>query len=136
MKNDLFLVDTSVWIEVLPLRRGSESLRQRVDGLIAEDRVATTGMVLLELLGGARSEDEYKRLRSMVSALHVLGVREDTWEDASWLAFQTRRKGLTIPFTDLLIATVAARSNAVVLHRDRHFDILAPHLSVQIESYV
>jgi len=136
MRNSLFLVDTSVWIEVLPSRRGSQTLRQRVDALIAEDRVATTGMVLLELLGGSRSEDEYKRLKGMMSALHPLEVREDTWEDASRLAFQTRHRGLTIPFTDLLIAAVAARSDAVILHRDRHFDMLTSYLSVEIESYI
>lgn len=72
----------------------------------------------------------------MVLALHVLDIHEDTWEEASWLAFQVRRKGLTIPFTDLLIAAVAVKSGAVIVHRDRHFDILASHAEVQVESYV
>ncbi len=136
MKADLWLVDTSVWIEVMPSRGAIPELRERLDMLIAEDQVATTGMILLELLGGARSDDEYQRLLDLMSALHVLNADEQIWQKASRLAFELRRKGLTIPFTHILIAAVALQGDTTLLHRDRHFDILASQVSLKVESYV
>jgi hypothetical protein len=49
MRSDLFILDTSVWLEVLPAKRGTPQLRDRVDALLSADLVATTGMVRLEL---------------------------------------------------------------------------------------
>ena len=135
MKADLFLVDTSVWLEVLPPGRGDARLRDRVSTLLSEDLAATTGMVLLELLGGARSETEYHRLKNMLSALHSINVGSSTWERASLLAFEARRHGLTLPFTDLLIATIAMEAEAVLVHRDRHFDALVSRSPLKVESY-
>ncbi|MBI2872582.1 MAG: PIN domain-containing protein [Chloroflexi bacterium] len=136
MKADRFLVDTSAWLEVLPPGRGGHALRQRVDDLLAADLVATTGMVRLELLGGARSEEDWRRLGQLLSALHPLPVTEEHWNDAARLGFQLRRQGIAVPFTDLLIAAVAMGAGAVVLHRDRHFDLVAAHLPLQVESHV
>ncbi len=135
MSPDRFLVDTSVWLEVLPPGRGGDSLRQRVDELLAGDQVATTGMVRLELLGGARSESERVRLGRLLSALHLLPVAEEHWDEAAWMGFQLRKQGISVPFTDPLIGAVALGGGAVVLHRDRHFDLMASHLSLKVESY-
>ena len=136
MRAERFLVDTSVWLEVLPPGRGSGDLRQRVEELLAADVVATTGMVRLELLGGARSLEEWRRLRELLSALHLLAVMEEHWDEAARLGFQLRREGVAVPFTDLLIGAVAMGSGAVVLHRDRHFDVIASRLGLPVESHV
>lgn len=136
MKGDLYLVDTSVWLEVLPLGKSGTELCQHVDALLAADLVATTGMVRLELLGGARTEAEYQRLRDLLLALHPLPVAEDGWEEAGHLGLQLRRRGMTIPFTDLLIASIAMRAEAVLVHRDRHFDLIASHHALKVESHI
>ena len=136
MRDDLFLVDTSVWLEVLPAGRGTPSLRQRVDALLAADWVATTGMVRLELLGGARPQREWDRLSDFLYALHHLPVEKDHWQEAAHMSFQLRRQGISVPFTDLIIGTVTLKSDAVLVHRDRHFDFIASHLLLQVESYV
>ena len=136
MRNDLFLVDTSIWLEVLPPDRGNQSLRERIDALLAADQVATTGMVRLELLGGARSQREWDQLSEFLQALHPLPVSEEQWQEAAKMGFQLRRQGVSVPFTDLLISAVAIKSGAVMLHRDRHFDFIASSLPLQVESYV
>ncbi|MBM3925574.1 MAG: PIN domain nuclease [SAR202 cluster bacterium] len=136
MNAERYLVDTSVWLEVLPPDRGTGALRQRIDELLAADRVATTGMIRLELLGGARTQEEWRRLRDLLSALHLLPVDEDHWDEASQLGFRLRRQGIAVPFTDLLVGAVAMRDGAVVLHRDRHFDLMAAHVSLKVESRV
>ncbi len=135
MKADLFLLDTSIWLDVLPVGRGSSSLRQRVDALLSADLVATTGMVRLELLGGVRSQEEWDRLGELFSALHPLPIGEEDWEEAARMGFRLRREGVTVPFTDLLIGEVTIRSGAVLVHLDRHFDLIASHLPLQVESY-
>ena len=136
MRGEIFLLDTSIWLEVLPSGRGSPALRERVDALLSTDSVATTGMVQLELLGGARSQEEWDRLREFMSALHPLPVGEEDWLEAAHMGFQLRRQGITVPFTDLLIGEVSIRSGAVLVHRDRHFDLIASHLHLPVESYV
>jgi hypothetical protein len=136
MQAERFLIDTSVWLDVLPPGRGSESLRRRMDALLVADVVATIGMVRLELLGGARSEKEWLRLGQLLSALHQLETPEAQWDEAARLGFQLRRQGVVVPFTDLLIASVATLSGAILVHRDRHFDLMAPHLRLRVESYV
>ena len=135
MRNELFLVDTSVWLEVLPPGRGRD-IRERVDGLLSADLVATTGMVQLELLGGTRSQEEWNRLAELLSALHPLPIADGHWEDAARDGFLLRRQGITVPSTDLLISAVATREGAVLIHRDRHFDLIAAHLPLRVESYV
>jgi hypothetical protein len=136
MQDDLFLLDTSVWLEVLPPGRGNLALRERIDALLSADRVATTGMVRLELLGGARSQEEWDRLGRLLSALHHLPVTEEHWQEAARMGFQLRRQGVAVPFTDLLIGSVAILAGAILVHRDRHFDFIASHLSLKVESHV
>ena len=135
MRVERFLVDTSIWLEVLPPGRGSQPLRQRIDNLLAEDMVATTGMVRLELLGGVRSQEEWRHLSELLAALHLLPVTEAHWDEAAQMGFQLRRQGISVPFTDLLIGAVAMREGAVVVHRDHHFDLIAAHLPIKVESY-
>jgi predicted nucleic acid-binding protein len=136
MPSNLCLIDTSVWLQVLPTGRNAPGLRERVDALLAADQAVTTGIVRLEVLGGVRTESEYRRLRTLFSALHSLQSVENRWDDAAGLGFELRRKGVTVPFTDLLIASVAINSGVTVVHRDRHFDLIANHLGLAVESYV
>ena len=136
MQSNLYLLDTSVWIDVLTPGVTNADLRTRVDELLAADRVAITGMVRLELLGGARNEREWDQLNDHASALHQFPVEDDTWQEAARMGFQLRRRGVTVPFTDLIIGAVAIKTNAVLLHRDRHFDLMAQQLPLQVESYL
>ena len=88
------------------------------------------------LLRVARAEQEWDRLRDYFSALHQLPVEEETWQEAAQMGFQLRRQGVTVPFTDLIIGAVAINSDTVLLHRDRHFDLMAQHLPLHVESYL
>jgi hypothetical protein len=136
MTHDLFLIDTSIWLEVLPPGRGVLALRNRIDALLSADRAATTGMVRLELLGGARSQEDWDRLDRLLHALHQLPVREEHWQEAARMGFQLRRQGVAVPFTDLLIGVVAVLAGSVLVHRDRHFDLIASHLPLRVESHL
>lgn len=58
------------------------------------------------------------------------------WERAYDLAFSLRRKGITVPYTDILIAASALIMAATVVHADSHFDLMGPHCGLKVESFV
>jgi tRNA(fMet)-specific endonuclease VapC len=122
----LVLIDTSVWVSAL--RRGApEKLTERVAEVLDEDRAATCGIIIAELLSGTKSRKEYDDLSADFGALHYLKTPEPIWHRISELGFKLRSKGLHIPTTDLLIAQIAIDSDCVLLHSDRHFEQIARH---------
>ncbi len=122
----LTLIDTSAWI--LALRpEGPQVAREAVGRLLAEGTAATTGMVMLELLSGARTKKEFQELHEDMKALIQLETAPHTWEEASRLAYASRRKGITVPATDVLVMAVAVEAGCTLLHADQHFELMAEH---------
>jgi predicted nucleic acid-binding protein len=135
MSNDLFLVDTSAWI--LALRKDFlPRVKDRVAYLLRENAIITSGMIKLELLGGTREEKEFQRLKIRLDALEMVEMNTSLWERAYDLAFVLRRKGIRVPYTDILIAAVALMVAATIVHADSHFDLMAPHCGLKVESFV
>ena len=135
MDNNLVLIDTSVWI--LALRKSPvPAVRDEVEDLLAANRVAIVPMVRLELLGGTRSPQEFTRLKSRLGALHQIPAEESTWDMAERLSFELRRQGKIIPYTDILIGSAAILSSALLLHADRHFDLMAEDTDLNVRSLV
>jgi len=135
MLSDLFLVDTSAWIfalrkDFLPV------IKNRVEYLLKENAIFTTGMVKLELLGGTKSENEFQRLKSRLNALDSVECDAALWEEASKLAFDLRREGITVPYTDILVASCALKISATLVHSDAHFDLIHKHSELKVESFV
>lgn len=100
------------------------------------DMINIFGMVRLEIMGGVKTKKELNSLNNYLGALEEIPADTQLWEDAGRLAFDLRRKGLTIPYTDILIASAAIRSKSVLLHADSHFDIIGQETELQVESYV
>ncbi len=120
------LIDTSAWIPALR-KGGSTRARNMVSRLIAENRAATAGIIKLELLAGTKTEKEYRELKEELEALVQLQITTDVWDRASHIAYRLRRKGVTVPTVDALIAALAAENDCKLLHADRHFDLMIPH---------
>ena len=131
--SDPFLIDTSAWL--LALRKTFlPTVRDRIDHLLNEDVVITTGMVKLELLGGTKTKTEFQRLKARLDALDAVETDVRLWARAYDLAFNLRQRGVTIPHTDILIAACALHTKAVVLHADAHFDLISKHFELKVES--
>lgn len=136
MPNEIFLVDTSAWLFALR-KDANPEIKSRLDNLLRDDCVAIMGMVKLELLGGTRTHEEFKRLKSRLDALTYVSMEElSLWDIAYELAFNLRRKGLTIPYTDILIASAAIKDDLVLIHADNHFDEIARYSKLKVESFV
>ncbi len=135
MPNKLVLIDTSAWL--FALRKDFlPEIKDRIDNLLKDNLVLTTGIIRLELLGGTKTESEYERLRNRLMVLDSIETDKSLWDMASDLAFKLRRKGVKIPYTDILIAACALSAGCNILHADNHFDIIAQHSNLDAESYV
>ena len=115
------LIDTSSWVEALRIG-GDQTVTNRVRGLLLHAEAALCDVVLLELWNGARGEREKRSLSQLQRDVPCLPTSPEVWEQARDLARRSRRAGLTIPATDLLINACARYHNAALEHCDTHFD--------------
>ena len=125
MPTDLILADSSAWVEFL---RGTGSpIDHRVESMVRARTLVVTEPVLIELLAGARDREEWRDVRRMTSAFDFASVENPgDWIDAAALYRQMRGAGRTIRnIVDCLIAVVAMRIDAAVLHKDADFDAIA-----------
>jgi len=135
MPNDVFLIDTSAWL--LALRKDFiPEVKELIDRLLRDGVVITTGIIKLEIIGGAGTQDEFQRLKSRFNALDDIRTDDSIWQKACELGFELRRKGITVPHTDILIAACALQSESVIVHADTHFDLMARHAGIKVESLV
>ncbi|UCG08077.1 MAG: PIN domain-containing protein [Desulfobacterales bacterium] len=135
MTNNLFLVDTSAWLLALH-KDFLPDVKDRIAYLLKENAIITSGMIKLELLGGTKTEKEFQRLKTRLDALEMVKTNTSLWEKAYDLSFRLRRKGITVPYTDILIAASAIVVAATVVHADSHFDLMGPHCGLKVESFV
>jgi hypothetical protein len=111
------IVDTSAWIPFFNQPRSPE--KREIDALIDADRLVLVGVVLAELIQGCRTPAEAHTVISKLSGLHFL---DGTWKRAGELSFSLRRKGVTLPLSDLVIAAVALEHRCGVYALDPHFE--------------
>ena len=128
----MIFVDTSAWIEYLR-DTGSEVCEIARDSL-ASDAVISDA-VRLEVLAGGRSEAHLATLHGLLGEAVVIRTIQEDYEDAAELYRRCRARGETIRnLLDCLIAAVAIRADAPVLHRDHDFYALARH--TELQSYI
>ncbi|MCP3958335.1 MAG: PIN domain nuclease [bacterium] len=118
------LVDTSAWIDALR-PDGDRTVRASVRAVTSEGTAVLCDMVLLELWNGARGDAEAKVLGQLERDLESVATTAEVWRAAIDMARACRRRGITVPATDLLIAACAQEHGLTLLHRDAHFDLVA-----------
>lgn len=129
----MILADTSAWVEFL--RASGDPRDAALQALVRTDDLIVTEPVAMELLAGARSERIAARIRAVLRQ-HLLapvgGI--ETFEEAAAIYRTCRTAGDTVRNSiDCLIAAVAIRVGASILHKDRDFDVIARHTDLRIE---
>jgi predicted nucleic acid-binding protein len=119
MRNNI-LVDTPIWIEYF--NRPESNAGARLEKLIKEGDLCSAGVILTELLQVAKIEKEFNAILESFIALPFLHTTIDTWIRAGKISFVLRRKGITIPATDLIIASLAIEYGCSVFTIDPHFE--------------
>jgi predicted nucleic acid-binding protein len=129
----VILADTSAWVEYL--RATGSPAHLRLQELIAgEGELVTTEVVVMELLAGATTTERVTQLRRLLGRFDVLAIQGlADYEAAAELYRRCRARGETVrKLTDCLIAAVAVRSGATVLHRDHDFEVIARHTPLRV----
>lgn len=124
----MILVDTSVWIDYF---NGQESPEVAVlDGALEESIVVIGDLILVEILQGFRSEQDYKTTKNHLMALRqfeMLGT--DMAIKAADNYRELRKKGITIrKTTDVIIATFCIEKKLPLLFSDKDFLPFVKHL--------
>jgi predicted nucleic acid-binding protein len=129
----VILVDSSAWIEYL---RATDSPADRCLRAALRDKqpLAVVGVVLLEVLAGARDEAHARKLSRLLGRCRLLACEEPSDHEAAAALYRVcRREGLTIRRPpDLLIATIAIRTDTPLLHLDADFDAIARHAPLRL----
>ncbi len=131
----LILPDTPAWVEFL--HRSGHEVHLRLRDLINLGAdIVTTEIVIMELLAGAADEAALADLRSTLLEFPVLPIHGlSDFEQEATLYRRCRAGGKTIrSLNDCIIAAVAIRTGAAVLHTDRDFDAIARHTDLKVES--
>jgi len=124
------LIDSSVWIEFLSATGSRANLAVRELVQERPHEIALTEPVVMELLAGAADERAFAQIEKLTSGLPLLSVDAVVdYRDAALAYRAVRARGGTVrTLVDCLIAVVAIRTGAVLVHRDRDFDVLATAL--------
>jgi predicted nucleic acid-binding protein len=128
---DNVIIDTSAWIESFR-SQCDKAFSNLVKDLIIKGRVLLPGIIKAELLRGTKSKEEYDLLSESLKGLTYLTVGEEFWERLSEFSFDLFRDSVFVPLTDTYIALLCIENNASLLHRDKHFDLIAQKSSLKI----
>lgn len=122
----MILIDTSVWVEYFRATGSTAAVNVRT--LLAERArdVAMCEPVAMEILAGA-GDGNYGKLERLVNTLPSLTVEPRVdFRAAATIYGVARRGGRTIrSLNDCLIAAIALRHGAEIVHRDADFDVIA-----------
>lgn len=133
--NNLFLIDTSVWIFALR-KEFDPKIKSYIERLIDEDKIVVNAIIKLELLAGTKTSHEFSRLKLRLDALPEIPIDQKTWEEAQKVAFALRKKGLSLPLIDIVIISNARSSGCTLVHMDRHFDLAQESIELKIKSFL
>lgn len=119
----MVLIDSSVWIEV-SRKEGDLALKQELGALLQAGQAAMTWPIWLELYQGAKGQRDEENLRGWREVSHWLPFDDACWTEAATCARTCQRKGVNVPFGDILVQACATRHGVALLERDRHFGMI------------
>ena len=114
----MILLDTSVLVEYFRSPAGP------LPALFNTIRPTLCGVSRAEVLHGARNPAHLARLRNAMDQLPQLAVPSDIWDEFGSNLCELRLNGLTVPFPDALLATIAIRAGMELWTYDKHFSLI------------
>lgn len=131
----MILVDSSAWVEY-DRATGSSVDRRLTDLIAADDRVAVTEPVIMEVVAGARSDDREAMLRRLLLRFDLLQFDAAVDFDAAARIYRAcRRVGVTPRgMVDCMIASVAHRHGAALLALDSDLNRVADVVGIEMDG--
>ncbi len=126
-----YLVDTSIWVDFF--RGKSEAIKNRVLDLAANNRIYYNGIVISELLSGAKNQKQFDFIIDNFSGLNYLEMDKNFFIYSSKIIYQLKRSGITLPMSDVMIAAHAKQHNLIVFSKDKHFELTGKKVGFQYD---
>ena len=82
------------------------------------------GVQVAELLYGAVSEKDSATIENALSSFTFIQIEDSDWLLLGKFLYKLRKKGITVPFPDALIASLAIRCDIPVWTLDKHFHLI------------
>lgn len=127
----MIVVDTSVWVDYFNGKDTPETAT--LDLALGESTVAIGDLILVEILQGFRSDQDYKTARKHLSTLQqfeMLGLTMAVKAADNYR--KLRKKGLTVRKTaDVIIATFCIENKLPLLFSDKDFIPFVKHLRLR-----
>jgi predicted nucleic acid-binding protein len=113
------LVATSVVIDYL------RSADQRLQGLFGACGAVVCGITRAEILHGARNPADRQRLLMVLNDFGQTLIADTLWDTVGDNCATLRAAGVTVPFADVVIATVAMSNDVELWTRDNQFALIS-----------
>ncbi len=127
------LIDSTIWIEFF--KGNNDTVNDFVLPLVEKDIIYYNGIILSELLIGASNQKEFSFLENNFKGFKYLETDEKMFSKAAQIGFKLRRKGLTIPLTDLIIAAHALHHDLMLATADPHFNLVNEKIKLNLEFF-
>lgn len=122
------LADSNVLIEIL------KSPAKDLADVFVSNEIVICGVIKAEVLHGAKNDTDFSAIRDALSGLEEIDIEFTDWIEIGCLLYMLRKKGVSVPFQDAVIAFAAKKHNAVLWTRDKHFALIKenalPDLSI------
>ena len=130
----MIVVDSSVWIANLRGTGGEAVRKLRAAAEMDDDQILVGDLILLEILQGARDEAQAARIKRNLRRYPVAAMLHDRLAVRPAYHYRSLRgRGIAIRKTvDMIIGTFCIEGDHRLLHDDRDFDAIAPHLGLQV----
>jgi predicted nucleic acid-binding protein len=122
MTSNRILPDTCAWIDFFNGRH--TVLAHALEQVLVQGEAVTCGVVLYELVQGIRNKKEESLVLNALQALPHLEMTDKQWIIAGRLSAALRKRGQTLPFSDIIIATLALEHKITILTIDHHFSLV------------
>lgn len=111
----MILADTNIFIDFW--NKPTEDLKN----VFIQEDIAICGVVRAELLHGAVSAKDFANITTMLEAFDEFNLEISDWQILGDNLYNLRKKGISIPFSDIIIATIVLNHGIPIWTGDKHF---------------
>lgn len=114
------LADSNIFIDFWNVRL-DEKKHKAFSRIFSTHDVIVCGVVRAEILHGAYSEKNRKGIHDALALFENLSLDITDWEVLGDELYEYRTHGVTVPFSDAIIAAIALKYDIDIWTRDKHF---------------
>jgi predicted nucleic acid-binding protein len=114
----MILVDAAVLIAY------QRTADPKLAGLFRSLPVAICGVTRAEILHGARNPSDRQQLLILLNAFQQVSIPDALWDAVGENLATLRAAGVTVPFPDVVLTTVALANGMELWTRDQHFTLI------------